>query len=233
MTSLRSASLLMISVALLVLTGCAGPAPATSPVNGAQPAPAPAATRPAAGSSTPSDPTPAPSGAVILRADWSAGLDGWSGSEDWTALRGELLSAGRIYRLEAGAVAPIDVDQAGDFAVEAEIRLLRYAISNGSFGVMVRVQEDGSGYGMGHDGADDLVVLMSQPGRDMLDRQPFTPGDGYHRYRIEVRGNELSAFIDGAPVAGATDNTFLTGKRVGLWSNGAQLSVRSFEVTEI
>lgn len=233
----------MIGMALAVLVACAAPAPAANQLDKSSSAPAttsvapptssavPAATRSARPSSP--GPTPASPASVLYQSDWSAGLDGWSGSEDWTALRGELLCAGQIFSLEAGTVAPIDVDTAGDFAVEAEIRLLRYAITNGSFGLMVRVQEDGSGYAVGHDYADDLVVLRAQPGRPTLDRQPFTPGDGWHRYRIEVRGNELSAFVDGSPVLGATDNTFLTGKRVGLWSSGAQLSVRSVEVTEL
>jgi hypothetical protein len=166
---------------------------------------------------------------VLYRADWSAGLGGWSGSSDWSVLRGELLSAGN----GGLVVAPLEVDSTGDFAVEAEIQLLRYQITNGSFGVMVRIQDNGTGYATGHDESAGVIVLRTElgGGRPTLDSQPFTPGDGWHRYRIEVRGNALRVFIDGAPVLSATDNTFLTGKRVGLWNSGAQLSVRSFEVS--
>lgn len=172
---------------------------------------------------------------VLYRADWSKGMDGWSGSEDWTALGGKLLCAGKDFSLTVGAVAPLDLDRAEGYAVEADIQLLRYTISNGSFGVMVRVQEDGTGYGAGHVPSDKAVVLRTEQGggRPVLDSQAFTPGGEWHRYRIEVRDNELRAFIDGAPTLSATDNTFLTGKRVGLWSSGAQLSVRGFEVTEL
>lgn len=134
----------------------------------------------------------------------------------------------------AGVVAPTDVDTLDVFAVEVEIQLLRYEITNGSFGLMVRLQEDGEGYGVGHDGSDEEAVLSAQPrrGRPVLDSRPFRPGGEWHTYRMEVRGNELAAFIDGAPVLDATDNTFGTG-RIGLWSSGAQLAVRNFRVMEL
>jgi len=177
--------------------------------------------------STPAGPT-----SVLYRADWSAGLGGWSGSSDWTALRGELLSA------ENGGlvVAPLEVDSTADFAVEAEIQLLK---SGGSFGIRVRIQDNGAGgYAAGPgDFNGGVIVLQTDTnlnfGSQPLAIQPFAPGDGWHRYRVEVHGNGLRVFIDGAPVLSATDNTFLTGKRVGLWNSGGQLSVRSFEVSEL
>ena len=167
----------------------------------------------------------------MYRADWSAGLGGWSGSSDWTALRGELLSA------ENGGlvVAPLEVDSTADFAVEAEIQLLK---SGGSFGIRVRIQDNGAGgYAAGPGDSNGAVIVLQTDnpnfGYQPLAIQPFAPGDGWHRYRVEVRGNGLRVFIDGAPVLSATDNTFLTGKRLGLWNSGGQLSVRSFEVSEL
>lgn len=232
-------------LALIAVAACGGPdavsqvkpgaaAATSSREAGAAPSAAPSTPTSARATSSASGRQPASPVSVLYEADWSVDLGGWSGSPDWAALRGELQCAGQDFSLEAGAVAPVDVDAVADFAVEAEIKLLRYTITNGSFGVMVRVQEDGSGYSAGHHVADDELVLRAQPGgRPTLDSQPFTADEEWHRYRIEVRGNELSAFVDGAPVLGATDNLFLTGKRVGLWSSGAQLSVRSFAVTEI
>ena len=214
-----------LAAGLVLLAGCGGAGQGTPPPS--TPAPAAAATSvPAAVDG------PARIVSVLHRSDWSSGLDGWSGSDGWTALRGELLCDGRSFDLTVGVVAPVEVDTNADFAVEAEIRLLRYEITNGSFGVMARVQEDGTGYAAGHDAADEVVVLRTEEGggRPTLDRQPFDPGEGWHTYRLEVRGNELRAFVDGSVVLGSTDNTFLTGKRVGLWSSGAQLSVRRFEV---
>ena len=225
----------LLGVVLLVLMACGDSAEAGKQVPEPQPSTPSSATAPVTPAPTRGSTTAAPRGAVLHQADWSAGLDGWSGSKDWTAVRGELLCAGQDFGLTAGAVAPVEIDSAKDFAVEAEIQLLRYRITNGSFGVMARVQDDGTGYGAGHDEADGVIVLRAEMGggRPAMDSQPFTPGEGPHRYRLEVRGNELRAFVDGTPVLSGTDNTFLIGKRVGLWSSGAQLSVRSFEVTEL
>jgi hypothetical protein len=155
-------------------------------------------------------------------------------SEDWSVLGGKLLCQGKQLNEHASAVAPLDVSAADGYAVEADIQLLHGDDSDGygSFGVMSRVQDDGSGYHLGPDG-DNVLRLATSPFGDALDKQPFTAGDGWHRYRVEVKGNELHAFVDGAPTLSATDNTFLEGKRVGLWSFRAQLNVRSFTVTPL
>lgn len=218
---------LALAAGLVVLAGCGVVGTGTPPPG----TPAAVATNGPASAAV-DGPGPARIVSVLHRSDWSSGLDGWSGSDGWTALRGELLYDGRSFDLTAGAVAPVEIDANADFAVEAEIRLLRYEITNGSFGVMARVQEDGTGYAAGHDAADEAVVLRTEEGggRPTLDRQPFDPGEEWHTYRLEVRGNALRAFVDGGLVLSSTDNTFLAGKRVGLWSSGAQLSVRRFEV---
>lgn len=146
-----------------------------------------------------------------------------------------LLSTGESYRTTATALAPLDLEQVGDFAVDAEIQLVRHNSGANSFGVMVRVQDDGTGYAAGATASDEVVLLAELGGGrpTTLDSRPFTPELGWHRYRIEVRGNETRVLVDGQQVLSATDNTFLTGKRVGLWSQRSQLSVRSFEVTAL
>ena len=247
--TLRSGALLVVGL-LLALGACGGSAGSAVPVSGvgspittsSPEKTSAAATVTTAVSTSSAAPvtsavstvgsSPAAAARVLYRADWSAGLGGWSGSSDWTALRGELLSA------ENGGlvVAPLEVDSTADFAVEAEIQLLK---SGGSFGIRVRIQDNGAGgYAAGPgDFNGGVIVLQTDTnlnfGSQPLAIQPFAPGDGWHRYRVEVRGNGLRVFIDGAPVLSATDNTFLTGKRVGLWNSGGQLSVRSFEVSEL
>lgn len=248
----RSVVPLVVGAMLLGLAGCGGPGATETPgatsktADGAgttitassqekTSAAAPPVTATVTVTATVSSvkPTQTRSPSVLYRADWSAGMDGWSGSADWTALRGELLSAGN----GGLAVAPIEIESVGDFAVEAEIRLVRYTtLSTASFGVKVRIQDGGAGYAVGNDQSGGVIALRTDHGGGVpatLDSQPFTPDEGWHRYRIEARGNELRGFVDGAPVLNATDNTFLTGKRVGLWNNGAQLSVRGFEVSEL
>jgi hypothetical protein len=43
----------------------------------------------------------------------------------------------------------------------------------------------------------------------------------------------LRVLIDGAFALSATDNTHLSRRKVGLWSNRSQISVRSFDVTAL
>ena len=67
----------------------------------------------------------------------------------------------------------------------------------------------------------------------MLDAVAFQPGNAVHEYRVEVRGNELAVLIDGGAVLRAVDNADLSGTRVGLWSNRAQIEVLGFTVEQL
>ena len=58
----------------------------------------------------------------------------------------------------------------------------------------------------------------------------YTRDMGWHTYRMEVKGNTIKFLIDGAPIVETADNRYLTGGKVGLWSDNAQISVRSFKV---
>jgi hypothetical protein len=188
------------------------------------------------GASAP-QPSPIPEGpgSVLYQADWSKGLNGWSGSGDWSTLGGMLVCGGRDATASVGAVAPVDVSSANGYAVEADIQLLRYNPADGSFGLAVRGQENGNGYGFGATTDGTIVLATDQNGvlQDTLDSKPFDPGSNWHRFRIEVSGNTLRAFVDGSLVLNAIDNTFVAGDRVGLWSSGAQLNVRHFIVTAL
>jgi hypothetical protein len=207
---------------LLLLAGCGGPgARGTAGDSGSGSA--------GAGPDAPEAPTRSAT-SLPYRADWAGGLGGWTTSKDWSVLNGQLLSAGQDGGTEAGALAPVDLSAVTDYAVEAEIKFVRETFGYGRYGVMVRIQEDGPGYTFGHNEGNVVLGLSNGTG---LDRQAYTPGNEWHTYRIEVRGNELHTFVDGSPTVSATDNTFLRGKRVGLYTQGAQISVRRFEVTTL
>jgi hypothetical protein len=147
-------------------------------------------------------------------------------------------------------VAPLDLSGVGDYAVDAEIQLLRYTdegMTSGlaSFGVVVQIQEDGGGYTAGpcvssgffscapDQPTQRVAGLWADEGDTTLDVRPFRPRTDWHHYRVEVRGNTVTVFIDGAFALKATDNTYLGGRKVGLWSNRCQISVRSFEVAAL
>ena len=63
--------------------------------------------------------------------------------------------------------------------------------------------------------------------------QVFNPGEGWHVYRVEAKGNTITLLIDGTIVAKATDNRYLSGSRTGLWSNEYQLEIRSSKVVAL
>jgi len=185
------------------------------------------------------------------RADWTDGLAGWGGTRAWAAQGGILTATGEDDGRRAGIVAPLDLADLDGYVGEAELRLLRYLQEGlpgalASFGVVVRGQEDGTGYGAGHCAAvGRFVCTPDQPGHEVavlwtavdgdndgLDVASFDPGREWHRYRVEVRGNTLSLSVDGHPVLQATDNSYLDGRRAGLWSSECQIEVRRFEVSE-
>ena len=55
----------------------------------------------------------------------------------------------------------------------------------------------------------------------------------WHTYRIDVNGNTIIAWIEGAIVFQVTDDKFLSAGQVGLWSDHCQISVRSFTITAL
>ncbi|HJT03950.1 MAG TPA: family 16 glycoside hydrolase [Pseudonocardiaceae bacterium] len=201
---------------------------------------------------TTSPPPPPPAAVLPYHANWSNGLDGWGGSAEWATTNGMLVNTGQGQQAKASIVAPLDLSSTDSYAVDADIQLVRYTDEGmfsamDSFGVVVRVQDDGTGYGAGHcvssgifscssnQPDDHVAVLWTASGSNPadLDIQQFRPGTGYHHYRVEVRGNRLTVLIDGAAVLNATDNSYLGGKRVGLWSDHCQINVRSFAVSAI
>lgn len=221
------------------------PSVPTSPPTGISDAPG--ATAPASPTLTPV-PRPPAGTALPYYANWSTGLGGWTGTDDWNAVDGKLLSRGTGFDNQVSITAPVLLDRVQDYAVEAQIQLVRNsnagAISGvASFGVVVRADSNGGGYGAGRctsagifscGGPDSSVAVLWTAGNGMvLDATAFKPGEEVHRYRLEVRGNQLTVLVDGAVILTATDNTYLTGKRVGLWSDQAQISVLSFEVTPL
>lgn len=214
-----------------------------------------AATRAADPSSTvrsvPGAATPQPrTTSLPYIADWSAGPAGWGTTPGWTFTDGMLVSDGENREERAGASTPMEIDDAA-FAVEAEIRIDDYTdagMSGGraSFGLMARIQRDGNGYGAGHCyslGRYVPVCAGSQQGefrsvlwvsdRATLDYGQFRPGDGWHRYRLEVRTNQFTFLIDGLQVLDGIDNSYGAGGRVGVWSNRAVIAVRNFTVAAL
>ena len=175
-------------------------------------------------------------------------MNGWIGSDSWTTVDGKLVNTGAEYGTTASITAPVPVGPGTSFAATAKIRLLHNSdegqISGlASFGVVVRAGPDADGFGAGRcigagifscggpSGSD--AVLWTARDAKVLDAVAFQPGNAVHEYRVEVRGNELAVLIDGGAVLRAVDNADLSGTRVGLWSNRAQIEVLGFTVEQL
>ena len=147
-------------LAVLLLAACSGPAESTSSTATTTPTSVvaktahsqpPLTTASRAASSIATLPVMT---ALPYEADWSDGMAGWGGSDDWQTANGLLKSDGTSYSERAGVIAPIELGS-GDFAIDAEIKLNEYkdkGSSGGraSFGISARVQRNGAGYGAGH-----------------------------------------------------------------------------------
>lgn len=179
------------------------------------------------------------------RADWSTNSAGWTGTDDWIAAGGSMLADGTGY--QQTTTAPLDLAGIDAYAVEAEIMAIRNTQAGqisglGSFGVVVRMQDDGDGYRIGRcvsagificapdQPSSQVAGIWTENGRTNLDVRPFVAGGEWHRYRVEVVGNTITVLIDGQFALSATDNTYREGGRVGLYANRTQVEVRSFEV---
>jgi hypothetical protein len=68
----------------------------------------------------------------------------------------------------------------------------------------------------------------------VLGEETFDPGNDWHTYRFELRGDELRLLVDGADVvAGTLDapiDASTADAEAGLWAQGVQLEVRKVSV---
>jgi hypothetical protein len=165
-----------------------------------------------------------------------------------------LINSGTSYRTSMSIAAPVNLNATSDYAVDADIQLVKYSgegISGlGSFGIVVRAAANGGGYGLGHctsagifscgpsqPAADHVAVVWTaqDPNPSNITAAPFRPMYGsWHHYRVEVKGNALRFVIDnGAVNMTATDNRYLEGGRVGLWSYQCQITVKTLKIAAL
>ena len=217
------------------------------------PAPSPA-TEPPTPTLTPAPPTPTPTpspsptqtpaptltpspkaGDVLYQADWSSGANGWSSTYGWKALNGTLLNdASTNDRLLFGwktiwIPAPYQTTDIDGYAVEAEIQLVKRPDYCWSFGLVARGTYQ---VGMHKCGFSELLKINGKDVGEVAGRE-FSLDTNKHTYRFEAKGNTLKLLIDGAVLLDATNNRYLSGKEVGIWSESAELIVHSFKVIKL
>lgn len=178
-------------------------------------------------------------GDVLCQADSVKGWNGWTGSSDWKILNGVLLSDGTNNNSYGPPtiVAPCQLGGIANYAVETKIQVLTNSYPT-CFGINVRGTPTSSGwqgyigtiYRACNNGNDLLALNVDTTVNNNLTNAPFHPGNTFHTYRVEVKDNNIRFLIDGAQLLAATDNRYLSGMQVGLWSYEAQLNVSSFKV---
>ncbi|MHB8991623.1 MAG: LamG domain-containing protein [Chloroflexota bacterium] len=174
---------------------------------------------------SPSEPAPKVSpGLILCSVDSSQGMGGWPATSGWSVVDGLLVSDGSSQG--TAILAPCQPEGVADYAVEAEIQLVNLGHRQ-KFGLLAR-----DGYVGGIDSYSYANVRHASVGtlRSTLAQRDFDPGDGWHSYRLEVRGNRVRLLMDGTLLAEAMDNSYLSPGRVGLWNNRVQLNVRSFKL---
>jgi hypothetical protein len=203
------------------------PGPTSTPLPTSTPAPSPTA--------TPS-PTPEP---AVYEADSSGGLDEWNGPQDWKHLNGMLVNDGSNNSAGVWISAPFK-PRSSNYAIEAEIQVVSGFCGNGrgdsytNFGIVTRASDVDTGYWGGVDcsgvGAVSLGSLFCC---DRLAEQNFAVDLEWHTYRMEVDGNVVRFYVDGALLIEVSDNRYLESGYVGLWSYGVQVNVRNFRVIDL
>lgn len=187
-------------------------------------------------------PTATPQSALPYQADWSTGMGGWTGSKDWAVVNGMLVNDGTHGGTTSMTVAAPDLFAGiSDYAVEADIQVVKAEVYMPSFGFVTRATGDNTGYGVGFHyengpgyNNDSAVIWQAKSGTaGTIAKKLFNPSTAWHHYLARMKGNVISEEIDGSAVLSATDNTYLTGNRIGLWSDRVQINVRNFKVTAV
>jgi hypothetical protein len=126
-----------------------------------------------------------------------------------------------------------------DYALEAEIQEIdqcTFGSGPKQFGLIARGGEKG-GILAGPDCGKAKIASTQKDffafDGETIASDPFAPGGGWHVYRLEVQGDQIRLLIDGAPLLEKADNRNLTGTKVGMFSNGAQINVRSFKILQL
>jgi len=181
-------------------------------------------------------PKPEP-GSVLYEASDEVGFEGWGGGNGWKQLDGMLINDGGTDGVSY-APAPFTVKGMDDYAIEAEIQLVRGIPSDCNIGFGIQIRESNEGlyqsaiYKQCGFDSSAYAIIAGPPEyfHERLAEQEFNPGSDWHTYRFEGEGDELRLYIDGGLVLRTKDNRYLEGGDFSLLSIGLQLSVRRVRV---
>jgi hypothetical protein len=199
--------------------------------------PEPTATEEPEPTATEAATTPVPSpGQLAYEANWSGGAADWQLTDGWTAENGVLVADGAVAQ---PLLAPFQPPTA-NYAVEADLVLANLDQCNTIAGAFSHVSEQsniGGTFSAGYvggacaDGWRIDAVQQNSQNRDTLVEGDFALNDQAHVYRLEVQGDQIRLFIDGAFVGEATDDRWPDAGSAGIYLSGPlQVTVNAFRV---
>jgi hypothetical protein len=191
----------------------------------------------------PVSPTPsyAP-GTVLYKADWSHGLGGWHASQGWSIVQGQL----QVNSLPDTTLTVPYMPATSNYAVEVDVQVVKVLKqSDNEFLVVVPSSSHGDGF---KGGFESLYQPVYRPSPDFytgfaqaiannlnvnagIQQIDFVPGKRMRTYRIEVSGNQVTLFVDGAEDSTTTslESAFSNGP-IQLQSGGLMLSIGGLRI---
>jgi serine/threonine protein kinase len=195
--------------------------------------------------------TPTPTGRLLYQADWSQGLDGWQGSPEWKPIGDGSLGSDGSDRSNYNIWAPFH-PSTPNYAVVAQIQFGHSVSPSGEgdyeFDIIVRGDGNQGGYkvGMSSIGSTGGYTQAYSCGRvfivafiDFLSAgsssgclayAQYQMDNDVHTYRVEVKYDTITLFIDNQQIVQTTNNRYLAPGQVGLRSIYGDINVKSFAV---
>ncbi len=187
--------------------------------------PPPVPSRTSAPASTP-QPTAAtlPAGTLLYQADWSHGLSGWQGAQEWKVIQGQLGTDSSSPTTLTIPYRPTVTD----YAIEIRMQIVRLLRNGGYFSISATNQPGKDGYEAGiskmlgpgprpfgsHPQAQAWIIPYSSMSQGSGIPIDYEPDFQWHTYSVRVQGSEVRLLNDSMQIGYAnSDNT-------GILSNG-------------
>lgn len=176
---------------------------------------------------------------LVYQTTWLHGKLGWSSSGIgiWQVQNGGLSYDGSG---ESAIMAPISTKGRSNYAIEAVAQALDHGSYNGTYGFGIIFRAPAKPDLLPHYGAPDAlgagivntsaVIAGMYVYPQKLASSDLDPGQNWHTYRVEVRGNGIRLLIDSQLAAQTRTTRFLSKSRIGLFCVDEGLAVKSFRV---
>jgi hypothetical protein len=195
--------------------------------------------------------TPTPTGRLLYQADWSQGLDGWQGSPQWKPVGDGSLGSDGSDRSNYNIWAPFH-PSTQNYAVVAQIQFAHSFSPSGEgdyeFDIIVRGDGNQGGYKVGISSVGGtggftqayscgkafivafIDLLSARSPSECLTYAQYQMDNDVHTYRVEVKYDTITLFIDNQQIVQTTNNRYLAPGEVGLRSLYSDMNVKSFAV---